>query len=240
MSQPNNYGSARKNRGIFYRLIANLLKIFFKLLYNQFSWTYDWVAETVSLGRWQEWVNSVLPYLEGSPILELGHGPGHLQAKLRGLEISTFGIDSSEKMVRIAARRLRKNNFNPGLVLGRTQNLPYPDHSFKSVVATFPSEYINDMKTLQEVWRVLDDSGKLIVLIAAWITGEKWYEKMMAWIFQITGQAPDFHQLGSADQDFYQLSAARELGFKLISRIVDLDSSQVMIIQAQKIGSENR
>ena len=240
MSQPNRQGFLPKIKGAIYQFIGYLLKIFFNLLYNQYAWTYDWVADLVSLRRWQIWVYSVLPYLESSPILELGHGPGHLQIKLNGLEKSTFGIDVSAKMVRIAGQRLQENNFIPCLVVGGALDLPYPDHTFKRVVSTFPSEYINNRETLKEIWRVLDQSGELIILITAWITGEKWYEKMVAWLFRVTGQAPGPNQPVISQQDYFQLSAAHEVGFQVTSHFIDLDSSRVLIIQANKCDPESR
>jgi ubiquinone/menaquinone biosynthesis C-methylase UbiE len=238
MSQLNKQGFYSKIQGAIYKFIRYLLKNFFNLLYDQFAWTYDWVADLVSLRRWRNWVYCVLPYLESSPILELGHGPGHLQTKLNGLEKSIFGIDVSEKMVRIAWQRLQENDYTPGLVVGRTQDLPYSDHTFKRVVATFPSEYINNRETLSEIWRVLDQSGELIILVAAWITGESFSEKLVAWLFRVTGQAPDTNQLGTPQQDFFQLSAAQEVGFQVTSHLLDLDSSRVMIIQARKFDPE--
>jgi ubiquinone/menaquinone biosynthesis C-methylase UbiE len=240
MSQPDRYVSLPKIQGAIGQFIGYLLKIFFNLLYNQLAWAYDWVADLVSLRRWRIWVNSVIPYLDCSPILELGHGPGHLQIKLNGLGKSTFGIDVSSKMVRIAGKRLQENNYIPCLVVGGAQELPYPDLTFKRVVATFPSEYINNRETLKEVWRVLDQSGELIILITAWITGENFLEKLTAWLFRVTGQAPDLTQLGTPQQDFFQLGAAHEAGFQVTSHFVDLDSSRVMIIQASKCDPENR
>ena len=238
MSQQNMHGYFPKIQGAIYQFIEYLLKIFLDLLYNQFAWAYDWVADLVSLRRWRNWVYSVLPYLESSPILELGHGPGHLQKKLNGLEYSTFGIDVSTKMVGIAGRRLRDDNYIPCLVVGRAQDLPYPDQTFKRVVATFPSEYINSRETLKEIWRVLDQSGELIILITAWITGDKFLEKIASWTFHVTGQAPDPIQPGISQQDFFQLSAAQEVGFQVTSHLLDLDSSRVMIIQARKFDPE--
>ena len=38
----------------------------------------------VSLGRWDDWIQTVIPYVRGLSILEIGHGPGHLQIKLMG------------------------------------------------------------------------------------------------------------------------------------------------------------
>ena len=240
MSQPNRQGILPKIRGVIYQFIEYLLKIFFNLLYNQFAWAYDLVADLVSLRRWRNWMYCVLPYLESSPILELGHGTGHLQTKLNRLEKSTFGIDVSEKMVKIAAQRLQDNNYISCLVVGRAQDLPYPDQTFKRVVATFPNEYINSRETLKEIWRVLDQSGELIILITAWITGDKFIEKLAAWIFNVTGQAPDPIQPGISQQDFFQLSAAQEVGFQVTSHFIDLDSSRVMIIQANKSDPESR
>lgn len=234
------YGFLPKIQGAIFQIIGYLLKLFFNLLYNQLAWAYDWVADLVSLRRWRIWVNSVLPYLDSSPILELGHGPGHLQKKLNGLAKSTFGIDISSKMVRIAGKRLQENNYVPHLVVGGAQELPYPDRSFKRVVATFPSEYINNRETLKEVWRVLDQSGELIILITAWITGDKFFEKSAAWLFRVTGQAPDINQPGISNQDFFQLSAAYEVGFQVTPHYIDLGSSRVMIIQANKCDPENR
>jgi ubiquinone/menaquinone biosynthesis C-methylase UbiE len=50
---------------------------------GSFAWSYDLVAAVVSLGQWNHWVGSVLPYLPGVNILEIGHGPGHLQRLLK-------------------------------------------------------------------------------------------------------------------------------------------------------------
>ena len=62
-------------------LIQILLQPIFHLLYHQFAWTYDFVAAFVSLGRWQDWVDAVVPFMSGR-VLEIGFGPGHLQELL--------------------------------------------------------------------------------------------------------------------------------------------------------------
>jgi ubiquinone/menaquinone biosynthesis C-methylase UbiE len=71
---------------------------FFNLLYHQFAWSYDFIASLVSLGNWKRWIITVLPHLEGPRVLELGHGPGHLQRALLNKGINTFGIDESRSM----------------------------------------------------------------------------------------------------------------------------------------------
>lgn len=67
-----------KSPNLFSTVFIKILKTFFYLLYHRFAWAYDFVATSVSVGMWDEWVFSVLPALEGPIVLELGHGPGHL------------------------------------------------------------------------------------------------------------------------------------------------------------------
>lgn len=222
-------------RGIIARLTGSLFKALFYLLYNHFAWTYDWVADVVSIGRWRTWIYCSIPYLESSKILELGHGPGHLQIAVAKKEISIFGIDASQNMVKLASARLQRNRFPSNLVLGKSQYLPYPDQSFKIIVATFPSEYINDHKTLTEVWRVLDNSGELIVLAGAWITGRSWLDRGAAFLFRVTGQAPIIDDDNISDQNFFQLNEVEGIGFRSSTEIIDLETSKIILIRAKKI-----
>lgn len=231
--------STEKMVGPIYAVIRYLLKIFFNLLYHQFTWTYDWVAELVSLGRWKSWVYSVLPYLENSKVLELGCGPGHLQLALWRKKSSTFGIDSSRSMVRLAVAQLIKNSQPANIVQGKAQHLPYPDRSFNKVVATFPSDFISDYETLSQAWRILDDSGELIILPAAWITGKYWWDKFAAWTFRITGQAPIIDALDNFEgNQIYPLSNLQEIGFQISTEIIELDSSKLILIHAEKMIPE--
>ena len=88
--------------------MKTLLRFFFRLLYHQFAFTYDLVAATVSLGRWKDWVLSVLPFIEGNRILEIGHGPGHLQRALLDRNLLAVGIDESPQMGHLAKRNLTR------------------------------------------------------------------------------------------------------------------------------------
>ncbi|MFN2198120.1 MAG: hypothetical protein ACK2UW_18520, partial [Anaerolineales bacterium] len=67
-------------------ILSTFLRWFFRHLYTDLAWSYDYVASTVSLGLWNEWVLSVLTDMIRPPILEIGHGPGHLQAALSQLK----------------------------------------------------------------------------------------------------------------------------------------------------------
>lgn len=162
--------------------MRRFMRFFFRLLYHPFAFTYDLVAWVVSFGKWNNWVSSVIPHIEGTLILELGHGPGHLQRLLLDRGMVAIAIDESTQMGRIAKHRLGTSQ---KLTRGVTQALPYASGSFDSIVSTFPSEYIFDPQTLSEVRRVLRNSGKLIVLPAAFPTNS-----FLQWLYTVTGETP--------------------------------------------------
>jgi ubiquinone/menaquinone biosynthesis C-methylase UbiE len=211
------------------RLIQNLLRPVFYLLYHQFAWTYDLVAAVVSLGRWKEWVGTALPYLSGQ-VLEIGFGPGHLQASLIEKNISTFGLDESPQMVRQATKRLRNKGVSYHLIRGYAQNLPFPGETFNNVVATFPAEYIFDPQTLNEIRRVLLPGGQLVIIPTAWITGAGSLERLAAWVFRVSGEAPGYPNLMAANVKARFVNS----GFVATSEIVEKRGSQVLVIVAKK------
>jgi len=159
-----------------------LMRFFFNLLYHPFAFTYDLVAATVSFGHWKEWGQTVLPFIKGTRILELGHGPGHLQRTLLDLKLDSVAIDESAQMGTLAKRRIG----SPGkLTRALAQQLPFQNKSFDTVVATFPTEYIFNMDTLSEIKRCLSDGGRLIVLPATWPKSPP-----LQWLYKVTGESP--------------------------------------------------
>ena len=208
------------------RLLTWGLSAFFHALYHPLAWSYDGVAAIVSLGRWKAWVLSVLPDLPGPRVLEIGHGPGHLQIALANLSVTIFGIDESRQMGRMAQRRLRKRGARGLLVNGLAQSLPYADASFNQVVATFPTPFIIEKHTLEEIFRVLMPGGTLIVLPVAWITGSSPTEKLAASIFHLLGQAPDWDDINL--QPFLQAN------FTATVERRKLPGSEILLVKAWK------
>lgn len=210
------------------KLILGLLRPFFHLLYHQFAWSYDLVAAAVSLGRWNDWVRCAVPRL-GGRVLELGCGPGHLQAALHRKNLPTWGLDESPQMARQASRRLRRKGFVPRLARGRAGALPFPAGTFDSAAATFPSEYIFEPAALAEIRRVLAPGGRLVVIPAAWITGGSLLERMAAWLFRVTGQA------GALDAILPAVGARfRAAGFQVRHETVEIPGSRVLVVLADR------
>jgi ubiquinone/menaquinone biosynthesis C-methylase UbiE len=204
-------------------IMRRFMRFFFNLLYHPFAFTYDLVAWVVSFGKWKNWVYSVLPLIEGTDILELGHGPGHLQRLLLDRGLSPVAIDESTQMGRLAKRRL---GVNGKLTRGITQALPYPNETFDIIVSTFPSEYIFDPQTLSEVKRVLRNRGRLIVLPAAFPTNG-----FLKWLYKVTGESS-----AALDESIKERLTGPFLqaGFQVDVQILTLQSSQLVILLASK------
>jgi ubiquinone/menaquinone biosynthesis C-methylase UbiE len=212
------------------RFLNRILGYFFSLLYHNLAWGYDLVAAVVSWGRWKHWVGSVLPFITGSCVLELGHGPGHLQLQMANLEMLPVGLDESRQMGILARLKLRRNSYTlNNLVRGRSQALPFLSGSFDTVVATFPAEYIYDPQTITEVRRCLRIGGAFVFLPAAWITGKSTLDRFLAWLFRITGESPsDLVQILHERIEPVFLMAGLKLDFQKIF----LKNSYVLIIRA--------
>ncbi|MGZ6316118.1 MAG: class I SAM-dependent methyltransferase [Anaerolineales bacterium] len=212
-------------------LMTRFLRFFFRHFYHEFAWTYDFVAAVVSIGRWNHWIDSALPFVVGRRVLEIGHGPGHLQERLRlrhpGLIV---GLDESPHMGRLSRNRLLKAGI-PSLNLTRAlaQSLPFEDGAFDVVVSTFPAEYIFERQTMQEVRRVLAAGGRFVVVPAAWIVGRKVLDRSAAWLFRATRQAPEFPPALMGER--LRLSFEQN-GFSPEFQTVELRSSEVLIVVA--------
>lgn len=208
------------------RLLYQFLRVVYKLLYHQCAWSYDVIASIVSLGAWQKWIQSVIPYLDGPRILEIGFGPGHLQAALHRKKLSIFGLDESPQMVGLARRRLIRHGLQPALVRGEAQCLPFADESIHQVLMTFPSEFILQSATISEIRRILVNEGTALILPLAWITGRKPWERLIAWTTRTIGEAPDW--------DPRILEPLKNVGFDVSWEMIEYTTSKIILVHMIK------
>jgi ubiquinone/menaquinone biosynthesis C-methylase UbiE len=204
-------------------LISRFMRVFYNLLYHSFAFTYDLVAAFVSFGHWKDWVYSIIPFIEGTRILELGHGPGHLQRILLRRNLFAVAIDESVQMGTLAKRRIGGSQ---KLSRALAQNMPFAAESFDTIIATFPTEYISDPQTLSEAHRVLRNRGRLIVLLAAWPKS-----RILTWLFKVTETNPS-----EAHESISLKIKAKlaESNFKTEVQIVEVKSDNLLIVIAQK------
>lgn len=200
---------------ISHHWLASFLRVFFQWLYHPFAWMYDAVAAIVSFGEWQRWGQSVLPYLKGNHILELGHGPGHLAAKIvQNQNVFYTGLDESAQMSKLARRN---NLFSPhasriAWVRGMAERAPFASHKFDTIVATFPTEYIFQTATLENCARMLKLDGSMVILLA--VDFEKTTRRgiILKWVYTFFGQtAPGPEVFERINQRFFSVGLVAAL-----------------------------
>jgi ubiquinone/menaquinone biosynthesis C-methylase UbiE len=131
--------------------------------YDRSAESYDrliaW-AERVFFGGGREWVCS----RTHGETLEIAIGTGR-NFPFYSKEISLIGVELSPRMLAIARRRARELGIEADLRPGDAQNLPFPDASFDTVVATLALCTIPDYRrAVTEAARVLRPGGFLLLL----------------------------------------------------------------------------
>lgn len=96
--------------------------------------------------------------------LDAGMGPGRLCAEMQARGFTAFGVDLSDRMVKLARARLP--DASERLVQGTLTALPFPPASFDAVVATGVLEYVDRPdEAIREISRVLRPRGRVILSI---------------------------------------------------------------------------
>ena len=212
-------------------MLRNFWRFCFRLLYNEFAFAYDYVSRIVSLGYWRNWQLSALRYLpapDAGMILELGHGTGNTQIDLLRAGYQSIALDLSAYMGRLASSKLQRAGLNADLVRGEAQGLPYRDNAFAAAVCTFPTSFIQAESALDELARVLQPSGRVVVVLVGQLQGKGLRRQLIRQLYRLTGQGDEL--LGD--------SAIRELfpgsRFRIENQIVTIGNSaaQVAVLTA--------
>lgn len=238
----------RKGRSFFERLWWRLIRLGFRLLYNEMAWTYDVVSWLASLGQWRAWQRTALPYLRGQRVLELAHGPGHMLLALAESGREVVGLDLSPHMGRMAHRRLRRAGIAPALVRGRAQALPLAAGSFDAVLSTFPTAFIAEEVTMRAIYRVLRADGRLVVVPEGHLENRGLLPRFVNWLYVITGQrqgtftVDDEQYWPAADSPVWiaYRKAMEAAGFRLEVERVRLGRGGASVIIAHKDISDER
>jgi ubiquinone/menaquinone biosynthesis C-methylase UbiE len=209
--------------------LRTLMRFFFRLLYNEFAFTYDSVSTVVSVGQWRSWQRAALGRLRGKRVLEIAHGTGNLLLDLSALGFQPVGLDLSRAMGHLARRKLRAHGISVPLLRARVQQLPFASAAFPSLLSTFPTDFIIQPAALAEFERVLQPGGVLVCIPVAQITGLAWRDRAAEWLFRVTGE--------SATNWFAPL-LGRFVEARLPARLehVTLPRSRVTVIVAEKGG----
>ncbi len=150
------------------RSLRAVILFLYNLLYQDLAPCYDLIAWLVSGGKWFQWVLATKKFIRGGKILEIGCGTGHMLADLSESGVQAVGLDNSRQMIKVSSCRLKKLALHPRITLvrGKSQNLPFQDSSFDTIILTFPAPFIFEKTTVQEIHRSLRLGGILVILLS--------------------------------------------------------------------------
>jgi ubiquinone/menaquinone biosynthesis C-methylase UbiE len=213
-------------------MYVRLIRWAFARFYREFAWTYDLVAAMVSGGRWVAWAQAALPYIRGQ-VLELGCGTGNIQrAFANRRDLWAVGLDASPQMLAITRRKLIASGQSANLARAVAQALPFSATSFDSVVATFPTEYIIDMRTLAELRRVLRPGGRVVVALEATFSSDGLYQRLVDLLYRATLQRSPRDQPHGPPVSLLGMRLA-DLGFTVVERWEPIANNQVHLVIAE-------
>ena len=131
-------------------------------LYTRFASLYDTVVK--HWPAWRRWLETTVPWVRGSRVLEVSFGTGHLLTRYAGT-YETHGVDLNARLVEVARRNLREAGRAARIVRARVEALPYRSEAFDTVVSTMAmSGFPDGESAMGELSRVLRPGGRLVVV----------------------------------------------------------------------------
>jgi len=172
--------------------------VFARRLFAPLPVRYDRLAEILSMGQNRRWRTAMVEHITGPPVnvpdalvLDVACGPARVS---RALADSTaahiVGIDLTAEMLRqgvsaVAAAGLQDRIT---LLLGRGEQLPFPDATFDALTFTYLLRYVTDpAATIAELARVVKPGGSIASLEFAVPTAPWWHA---AWWIYTRGILP--------------------------------------------------
>jgi len=141
-------------------------------MFNNIARRYDFLNHFLSLGIDKIWRKKAIRNLHGIPsnpvILDVATGTGDLAiAALKLNPEKVIGIDISLEMLNIGIEKIKKKKLDHIIELkkGDSENLEFESNSFDGLTVAFGvRNYENLNKGLSEMYRVIKENGKLVVL----------------------------------------------------------------------------
>ena len=180
--------------------------VFARRLFAPLAGRYDRLAEVLSMGQNRRWRNAMVEHVTGRDthlVLDVACGPARVSRALaEATDAYIVGLDLNENMLRQGVSSVAAAGLHDriGLMLGRGEQLPFPDACFDALTFTYLLRYVADPAgTLAELARVVKPGGaiaslefavptapwwrvawwcytRIVLPIAGWITGGRaWY-----------------------------------------------------------------
>lgn len=161
--------------------------VFSRRLFAPLAGRYDRLAEILSMGQNRRWRTAMVEHITGSNatlVLDVACGPARVSRALaEGTGAYVIGLDLSDTMLRQGMSNVAASGLQDriGLILGRGEQLPFPDATFDALTFTYLLRYVADpLATLAELARVVKPGGPIASLEFAVPTAPWW---RIAWWF---------------------------------------------------------
>lgn len=140
-------------------------------MFDNISGNYDGLNRVISFGidvKWRKKVLQLVASKEPKTVLDIATGTGDLAILMTSTSAKEIiGLDISAGMLEVGKKKIaeRKLESKIQMVLGDSENIPYPDNYFDAITVAFGVRNFETLeKGLAEILRVLKPNGIFVIL----------------------------------------------------------------------------
>ena len=140
-------------------------------MFDNISGNYDGLNRVISLGidmKWRKKVVALVAEKNPETILDIATGTGDLVIMMSNTSAKKIiGIDISAGMLEVGKQKIKAKKLTDKIemVLGDSENMPYPDNYFDAITVSFGIRNFETLdKGLAEIYRVLKPNGLFVIL----------------------------------------------------------------------------
>ncbi|TBX70580.1 bifunctional demethylmenaquinone methyltransferase/2-methoxy-6-polyprenyl-1,4-benzoquinol methylase UbiE [Flavobacterium silvisoli] len=140
-------------------------------MFDTISGNYDGLNRVISLGidvKWRKKVVALVAAKKPETILDIATGTGDLAILMASTSAQKItGLDLSSGMLEVGKKKIKDKNLSDKIemVLGDSENIPYPDNYFDAITVSFGIRNFETLeKGLAEIYRVLKPNGIFVIL----------------------------------------------------------------------------
>ena len=140
-------------------------------MFDNISVNYDGLNRVISLGidmKWRKKVVALVAEKNPERILDIATGTGDLVIMMSNTSAKKIiGLDISAGMLEVGKQKIEAKKLTEKIemVLGDSENMPYPDNYFDAITVSFGIRNFETLeKGLAEIYRVLKPNGIFVIL----------------------------------------------------------------------------
>jgi demethylmenaquinone methyltransferase/2-methoxy-6-polyprenyl-1,4-benzoquinol methylase len=140
-------------------------------MFDTISGNYDGLNRVISFGidvKWRKKVLQIVSNKQPKTVLDIATGTGDLAILMTNTSAEEIiGLDISAGMLEVGKKKIadKKLDHKIQMVLGDSENIPYPDNYFDAITVAFGVRNFETLeKGLAEILRVLKPNGVFVIL----------------------------------------------------------------------------